>query len=124
VSHFTVHSSLWLQSTIVQDYLLYEAVKRHGLKWNKVAEDMAGRGARQCSDRWRRYGELIEKEKAGEIVRDKTRRSGGLPIKTVTTFLDPSFDATVASAAAKELKREQQPARSGNSTPENAKPPL
>lgn len=105
-----------------QDNKLYEAVQRHGMKWTKVAEEMPGRGARQCSDRWRRYGELIEKEKKGEIVRDTTRRSGGLPVKTVTTFLDPSFDATVATAVAKELKREHpsSAAPSGSSTPEKA----
>lgn len=64
---------------------------------------MGTRSSRQCADRWRRFGELLEKEKLGEVTRDKSKRAGGLPTETVATFNDPTYDHLVAEAVQKEI---------------------
>ena len=89
----------------LQDSALYNAVKSHGTKWTLVSVVMTNRTPRQCADRWRRYGELLELERAGDVLRDKNKRAGGLPVKSTLTFLDPKFDDTVKNAVKDQLSK-------------------
>lgn len=86
-----------------QDTRLSDLVHAHGMNWPVVASLLVNRTPRQCSDRWRRYGELLEQERSGTIVRQKNKLVGGLPIKSTLTFQDPKFDATIMHAAASQL---------------------
>ena len=59
-----------------QDSALYESVQSLGCDWTAIAARMTDRTPRQCADRWRRFGQLIELEKQGRVIRDKRRRIG------------------------------------------------
>ena len=87
-----------------QDTKLYDAVQEFGEQWVKVSSALVSRTPRQCSDRWRRYGSLLAQERSGEIVRDRNKRAGGLPVTSTPTFMDPGFDETVKAAALAQLR--------------------
>ncbi len=55
---------------------MYDYVQEVGQDWVTIAARMTDRTPRQCADRWRRFGELIQLEKQGKVVRDKRRRIG------------------------------------------------